>query len=129
MAHAGGRSEPGRHIIRLINLVAYATVNPSYEDAPYVPWLLRANHLYTDETPAWIRYTAQITDVTEFPHWFGRALAAGLAVEIIPRLNADPQKQAGLQQLALGRFMEAMRTDGLERKQYDLPSKRIDEVG
>ena len=116
-------------IIRMMNLVAYATVNPSYNDAPYVPYLIRAGHLYTDETPCWIRYTAQITDVTAYPHWFGRAFAASLAAEIIPRLNADAQKQAGVQQLAMGRFMEAMRTDGLERKQYDLPNTPIDEVG
>ena len=70
-------------IIRLINLVEYSSANPSYADAPYVPYLLRAGHLYTDETPCWIRYTAQITDVTTYSHWFGRALAGALALEII----------------------------------------------
>jgi len=116
-------------IIRLINLVAYAETSPTYEDQPYEPYLMRANHLYTDETPCWIRYTAQITDVTEFPHWFGRALAATLALEIIPRLNSDPQKLAYLQQVAVGRFAEGMRQDALEKHQYEQPSTWIDEVG
>ena len=116
-------------IIRMINLVHYSASNPQYTDAPYLPYMLRANHLYTDEAPCWIRYTKQETDVTQFPHWFGRAFAAALAAEITPRLTADDQDEQKIGMIAAGRFGEAMRMDALERKQYDIGSTPINEVG
>lgn len=115
--------------LRVINLVGYSASNPTYEDAPYTAYLIRDGHLFTSETPCWIRYIKQVTDVTTFPLMFGRALAYAVAYEIAQRLVEDQNKVQRAFQMYTSKLSEAMRIESLEKKARDVPSTLITDVG
>ena len=117
-------------LIRIIGLVGESgTTNPEYALLPYQPYEVRENLLFSDEDECWVQYVKKVTDVTEFPHWFGRALAAGLATECAIRITEDKQKYGMIQQIYGGRLTEAMRIDGYSSKETDVPGQFIEDVG
>lgn len=113
-------------LLRMINLV---DETHEYRDSPYRPYIIRNNHLYTDETPCWVRYTAQVTDVTQFPRWFDKSLALYIAHRIALRQSENPGKMQQMEVAYGGATAEAMRMDALSSQQFKPPSPRIDRIG
>jgi len=113
-------------MIRMICLNAGST---EFTDMPYAPYLIRGSHIFCDYSPAWLRYTTQSGTVTNWPHWFGLAMATYLAYLAAPKLTENQQKQDKMERLFGGQIIESIRMDKVQRQHWTQPPTLITDVG
>jgi hypothetical protein len=83
-------------------------------DANYV---VEGGELYCSDDEIYLKYTAQITDVTMFPPSFVASLACKLAAELCPKLSDNKQLRASLLQEFDLTISRAYKLDAIEGQQ------------
>lgn len=73
--------------------------------------------IYTDISPAFLRYTYRVTDPTKFPPLFVEALAWHLAVRLAMPLTRDPSVRQQCFQVANGMQSTAQMSDANEERE------------
>lgn len=73
--------------------------------------------IYTDISPAFLRYTAQVTDPTKFPPLFVEALAWQLSVRLAMPLTRDPSVRREAFNIANGMQASAQTSDANEERE------------
>lgn len=80
----------------------YSLIDPSSDaEAIANPYDIEGTTIYCNLSPAFLRYTRQITDTTKFSPLFVEALSWQLAVRLAMPLTRDPKVRADAFQLAL----------------------------
>lgn len=92
-----------------------------------VPYDIEGSTIYTDLTPTFLRFTADIDDPTKFPPLFVEALSWSLAVRLAMPLTRDPKIRADAFQVATAMTSEAMLADANEvRETSDHESELVE---
>lgn len=110
-------------------------VRPAYsEDEPAlseqeelsIPYEAEGSMIYCNLSPAFLRYTSRVTDVSTFPPLFVDALAWHLAVRLAMPLTRDPKVRADAWQVANQMTGQAQMMDANEvRQSYDHVSELV----
>lgn len=93
----------------------YSTDDPvSHQQEIAAPYDLEGNAIYCNLSPAFLRYTARLTDPARFSPLFVEALAWHLAVRLAMPMTRDPKVRADAFQLAMRMQGEAATADANE---------------
>lgn len=88
---------------------------------------IEGDRIYTDISPAFLRYTYRVTDPTKFPPLFVEALAWHLAVRLAMPLTRDPKVRADAFTIANGMQATAQMQDANEeRETSDISSDLVE---
>lgn len=88
---------------------------------------IEGDRIYTDISPALLRYTYRVTDPTKFPPMFVEALSWHLAVRLAMPLTRDPKVRADAFTIANGMQATAQMQDANEeRESSDVDSDLVE---
>lgn len=100
----------------------YAEGDPEIEDVKLDAFGVRheveGDTIYSDISPAFLRYTYRLTDPTAFPPLFVEALAWHLSVRLAMPLTRDPKVRAEAFQIANGMQASAQMSDANEEREF-----------
>ena len=85
-------------------------------------WVVEGRQILTDMgDPTFVKYTALVTDVSQFDALFVEALSARIASDIAVQLSESVSRAQGLWQVYQSKLVEARRRDAQEGQPEHLP--------
>jgi len=105
-----------------------------FEDETYMDlweeeYLIEGRRYYSDRETVGIKYTKQVTDVTDLDDWVADAFVAALAYRLAIRLTENPQKVQIMQGWMGAAFAEALDMDARAKKTRPAKATQWTDVG
>lgn len=102
----------------------FVRIAPDYEEDNSLDkdWVVEGRYILSDESPSlYLRYVAQISDVSQWDYLFIEAFAAKLAYELCEQLTQSNTKKADLANDYKYAVEEAKRINGIEKRPQVMP--------